>query len=186
MLSRHIQMCSRLGFTPSTSQAVFHTSATVSVLPRARPLDEEIPATVATKAKNPRRDAAQILDLSGKRAKNDIDIIVTDQYLQQWYKMETKSLAADYLALSKSKLSMFVAATAACGFLMAPVPVAAAPLAAATVVAISRTKKACFVIGSYQQAQTIQNWNSIFINEPDIVYQAEELTNLDHADAMEL
>uniref|UniRef100_A0A8R1E4I8 Protoheme IX farnesyltransferase, mitochondrial n=1 Tax=Caenorhabditis japonica TaxID=281687 RepID=A0A8R1E4I8_CAEJA len=60
-------------------------------------------------------------------------LIVTDQYLQQWYKMETKSLAADYLALSKSKLSMFVAATAACGFLMAPVPVAAAPLAAATV-----------------------------------------------------
>uniref|UniRef100_A0A8R1I0C0 AAA_12 domain-containing protein n=3 Tax=Caenorhabditis japonica TaxID=281687 RepID=A0A8R1I0C0_CAEJA len=53
-------------------------------------------------------------------------------------------------------------------------------------VAISRTKKACFVIGSYQQAQTIQNWNSIFINEPDIVYQAEELTNLDVADAMEL
>uniref|UniRef100_A0A8R1E3P1 AAA_12 domain-containing protein n=1 Tax=Caenorhabditis japonica TaxID=281687 RepID=A0A8R1E3P1_CAEJA len=53
-------------------------------------------------------------------------------------------------------------------------------------VAISRTKKACFVIRSYQQAQTIQNWNSIFINEPDMVYQAEELTNLDHADAMEL
>uniref|UniRef100_A0A8R1E561 AAA_12 domain-containing protein n=1 Tax=Caenorhabditis japonica TaxID=281687 RepID=A0A8R1E561_CAEJA len=52
--------------------------------------------------------------------------------------------------------------------------------------AISRTKKACFVIGSYQQAETIQNWNSIFINKPDIVYQAEELTNLDDANAMEL
>ncbi|PIC48625.1 hypothetical protein B9Z55_007528 [Caenorhabditis nigoni] len=136
MLSRHIFQCSRLGFAPSTSQAVFHTSTGNSVLPRAKPLDEEMPAPAASKSLESKksRPDSQILDLSsGKRHKKDIDIIVTDQYLQQWYKMETKSLAADYLALCKSKLSLFVASTATCGFLMAPVPVAAAPLAAATI-----------------------------------------------------
>ncbi|CAL2034388.1 unnamed protein product [Caenorhabditis brenneri] len=132
MLSRQLVMCSRLGLTQSTSTAVFHTTATSSVLPRAKPLDEEMPTPSAASPKKARPDT-QILDLSGKRHKKDIDIIVTDQYLQQWYKMETKSLAADYLALCKSKLSLFVASTAACGFLMAPVPVAAAPLAAATI-----------------------------------------------------
>ncbi|KAF1767169.1 hypothetical protein GCK72_007128 [Caenorhabditis remanei] len=130
MLSRHIFMCSRAG--ASTSQAVFHTSTMNSVLPRAKPLDEELPPSPTPIGKKNRPDT-QILDLSGKRHKKDIDIIVTDQYLQQWYKMETKALAADYLSLCKSKLSLFVASTATCGFLMAPVPVAFAPLAAATV-----------------------------------------------------
>uniref|UniRef100_A0A1I7U570 Protoheme IX farnesyltransferase, mitochondrial n=2 Tax=Caenorhabditis tropicalis TaxID=1561998 RepID=A0A1I7U570_9PELO len=132
MLSRQMVLCSRLGFTPSTSTAVFHTTTTNSVLPRAKPLDEEMPTSGRSVSKKQRPDT-QILDLSGKRHKKDIDIIVADQYLQQWYKMETKSLAADYLALCKSKLSLFVASTATCGFLMAPVPVAAAPLAAATI-----------------------------------------------------
>ncbi|CAI2346933.1 unnamed protein product [Caenorhabditis sp. 36 PRJEB53466] len=131
MLSRQLVMCSRVGFAPSTSQAVFHTSTTDLVLPRAKPLDEEMPVSTTSSIKKARPDS-QILNLSGKRLKKDVDIIVTDQYLQQWYKMETKSLAADYLALCKSKLSLFVASTAACGVLMAPVPVAVVPLAACT------------------------------------------------------
>ncbi|KAF1767216.1 hypothetical protein GCK72_007175 [Caenorhabditis remanei] len=104
-------MCSRAG--ASTSQAVFHTSTMNSVLPRAKPLIEELPPTPIRKKNRP---DTQILDLSEKTHKKDIDIIVTDQYFQQWYKMETKALAADYLSLCKSKLSLFVASTATCGF----------------------------------------------------------------------
>ncbi|CAI5441709.1 unnamed protein product [Caenorhabditis angaria] len=129
MLSRQILQCPRLGYCASTSQAVFHTNVQNNSLPRVKPLEEEMPAKSFRKTV---RSPSDILDLTSSSKKKNIDIIVTDTHLSQWYKMEPKSLASDYLQLCKSKLSMFVASTAACGVLMAPVPVALAPLAACT------------------------------------------------------
>ncbi|CAB3405366.1 unnamed protein product [Caenorhabditis bovis] len=130
MLSRQLFRCVRQGIAPSTSQAVFHTTPSNLVLHRAKPLDEEIHAETTADVKKIRRNA-QVLDLAPKKRKK-VDLVMTDTHLSQWYKMEPKNLAGDYLQLSKSKLSGFIAATACCGYLMAPVPVELLPLAACT------------------------------------------------------
>ncbi|PAV59927.1 hypothetical protein WR25_17387 [Diploscapter pachys] len=117
----------RLYALPSTSQAQFHTIKRVNSLPKAAPIDEELPENERVLSQNTSDRRKEILSLDSatvvnrRPRKKTTNIIVEDTHLAQWSKMEPNGLITAYLQLSKSKLTMLITTTAIAGCFMSPI-----------------------------------------------------------------
>ncbi|GMT16901.1 hypothetical protein PFISCL1PPCAC_8198, partial [Pristionchus fissidentatus] len=123
--SRSALLLHRLCTIPSTSSSVSSHS-----LPTVKPLEDELPTPAQPR---PFSGPSFRVPVSKKRApRKELGIIVTDDNLQQWVKMEPRGLASSYLQLSKSKLTMFITTTAVAGYMMGPGSIDYFALAACT------------------------------------------------------
>ncbi|CAJ0581613.1 unnamed protein product, partial [Mesorhabditis spiculigera] len=120
-------------------------------LPKAEPLDDELPKASRRKENLKLSTAASTiaLDRSSARRKRPADtnlfIPESEVNLSAWHKMEPRGLLSAYLQLSKSKLTLLITSTAAAGYLVGTSPIEASTLiaCAAGTALLSSAANAC-------------------------------------------